>query len=233
MRPQTIALMITAGCGGGAGGTNDKDGDSDRPPLNCGMNAFDGGGTACECVGSYTPCADDDISCCAYDAASFDLTVIDIGVMPYKPDGGGWDWDGDVPDWMIEAANVIGYFSVEAATMAEVLEYTDEVAPYFLEGTVPPDPFYEVWEGDNQVVDASWTVDDDFEASWGMQTWVRPTNQQDIYLWFHDEDLLFDDDIMVITVPRDTFDTFAGWGPVEFRDLGSLFSLTVEIEPNF
>jgi hypothetical protein len=220
MRPFLILLTFAVACSGGGAGVKGEGGrGDDRPPLDCGFNAFDGGGDTCECVSHYTTCRDDAKSCCAYNATSFQLTVVSAGLMPFKPDGSGWDWDGDVPDWMVDLANTIGYFSAEAATIAEVLQYTDEYAPYLLEGTVPADPFYSVWVGDD-VVDASWTVDDDLAPQWGMETWVRPTAQADAYLWFEDEDLVIDDDIMVITVPRDTFDTVAGWGQVTFFDLG-------------
>jgi hypothetical protein len=228
-----ILWSYSVGCSDNDAGLSKRKGqDGDRPSLDCGFNAFDGGGEACECVAHYTTCRDDAKSCCAYDATAFHLTVVSAGVMPFKPDGSGWDWDGDVPDWMIDLANAIGTFSAKAATIAEVLQYTDEYAPYLLEDTVPADPLYSVWIGDN-MVDVSWTVDDDLAPHWGMQTWVRPSAQEDVYLWFEDEDLVFDDDIMVITVPRDTFDAVAGWGQVTFMDLGSLFSLTVEIEPIF
>jgi hypothetical protein len=233
MRPWIVVWMVATGCAGSDGGGNGKGGRDGDEPLDCGFNAYDDGGSQCECAAHYSPCRDDAKSCCAYDASSFTLTVVGADVMPFNADGAGWDWDGDVPDWMIDVANLVGLFSVEAATIAEVLEYTDELAPEVLEGTVPPDPFFEVWEGEDDQVDVSWTVDNDFSARWEMQSWVAPTNQKDIYLWFRDEDLLLHDDIALGIMPRDTFETVAGWGPVEFRDIGMLFSLTVEIEPNF
>lgn len=88
-----------------------------------------------------------DDRCGVEDASEFEVTVVGALVFPYKPDTESpWDWDGDIPDWMIDVTDALGDIvaSPELKTAAEILEIVDEVAPVLLEGTVPPDPILQV-----------------------------------------------------------------------------------------
>ena len=79
--------------------------------------------------------------------SAFRVRVHGALVFPYKPDGEEpWDWDGNVPDWMIDLSDALGdiLVSPELKTASEILQIVDEVAPIVLEGTTPPDPIVAV-----------------------------------------------------------------------------------------
>lgn len=68
-------------------------------------------------------------------------------MFPYKPeDEQPWDWDGSVPDWLLDLTDTLAAVvaSPELKATAEILELVDEVAPLLLDGTVPPDPVLNV-----------------------------------------------------------------------------------------
>jgi hypothetical protein len=80
-----------------------------------------------------------------------------------------WDWDGQVPRWLLEALDVIATFYPEAQTWLEILEKVDEYAPTLLEGLTPPDPyikFTDSTDNDAREYKRSGYVDDTTEPTW-------------------------------------------------------------------
>ena len=224
----TLFGMMAACSGGDGGGKGSGDGGEDE--LECGVNAV-AEDDACVCEGDYTWCDDGTDDCCAYDAQAFDFTLVSAAVLPYKDadDLEPWDWDGDVPDWLLDALYLIDDFYPEARTFAEVLEYVDEYAPELLEDTVPPDPYVELSQGES-LLDTTLTDSDTYEPRWRQETRVR-SGRQELDLWFMDEDLMFDDEITGVYFTSDDLAWCAGRGTLAFGPVGSLFEVVVEVEP--
>ena len=229
----TALAVLLVGCGSIRRGDHDRDDNDDRQEeITCGYNAAPAGRSSCECETHYEWCDNSQTDCCAFGTDTFKFTVRRAGFLPYKgPDSEEpWDWDGDVPNWLIDAMNILGVFVPEAASMAEVLGLVDEYAPELLEGTVPPDPYIEYWIND-EVVDASPTEDNTYEPNWRDTTKVRLGRNDTLYVVFVDEDLTFDDEADSIYAGQEDLQWLAGRGPLTMEGPYYLFDIVFEVEP--
>ena len=228
----TFALvsLFIAGCGVIGSGSDDDDDDRDK--VECGYNAQPDGDGDCECVTRYEWCGEGTDDCCAFATNTFRFTVHSAGFLPYKgPDSEEpWDWDGDVPDWLIEALELLGYAVPEAATMAEVLDLVDEYAPQLLEGTVPPDPYIEYWI-DDELYDASPTEDNTYEPAWRDTSVVSLRRNETLWVVFVDEDIYYDDEADAVYAEQEDLQWLAGRGALQMPGPYYLFNLRFQVEP--
>ena len=177
-------FVVTAACTAqeyGKGGTGDE-------PV-CGLNSFEAEDGGCVCETGYAECPDASADCCPADFEVFQVRLVGMTIHPLKPDGSPWDWDGDIPDWLIDIAALIGTVEPNAATLAQVLEAVDEVAPELLEGTVPPDPFVSYWHGDTFLFE-DLVFDDTYDNFTGVDFGEVDLGRGELYLDVYDEDLL-------------------------------------------
>jgi len=231
-----VPLALTAcysprGGGGGGGGGG---GDDDDDVVECGWNAEPTPSGDCSCVDDYEWCDwdTDGIDCCAYSTNSFRLVIGEAKVIPYKnaENREPWDWDGNVPDWLLQAVDLLSDFYPDAAAWSEVLQLVDEYAPELLEGTVPPDPFVEVYIED-EFLGATSTDDDTIEPYWNQEAQVTLGSSELVWLVFQDEDLQLDDLIQEVSMDLLFLQETAGRGWQDYTDLGNVFELTVAAEP--
>lgn len=208
---------------------------------NCGDHSYMDG-EECVCNDGYLWCNDDpdNWDCCPASEVDDDLEVAGLSVVgmrirPYKfQDDDGkpvpWDWDGHVPDWILEAVEVLAVFYPEAEGWLEILEKVDEYAPILLEGTAPPDPYIKFTDSagsDAQEYSSSSYYDDTVEPRWEDATvdaaLFREAGFVIVEVW--DKDVAFDDFIGQIEVPveqLDSFDSDGGWREIE--GVGTLYA---------
>ena len=216
-------------------GTIDGDGDEHERSgqVECGANAVRQDG-ACECRDEYTWCEGSREDCCAYDAAYFDVTVHEVVLAPYnylyydQP----WDWDGDVPDWLLDALDAISLLYPDVGSVAELADLVDEYAPELLEGTVPPDPFFEVYDDPGEITYTSETWGDSYDASFEQAFRVYPEDGTGM-LYFWDEDLAFDDEVQALSLPQDDLAGASGRGVLEGALWGNVYWLSIEVDAAF
>jgi hypothetical protein len=177
-------LAITGACTSSDSGK----GEGAKEPV-CGLNSVQAEDGACVCETGYGECPDGSSDCCPTGFDVFEVRLVDMTIHPLKPDGSPWDWDGDIPDWLIEVAGLIGTVEPHAATLAEVLQLVDEVAPELLEGTVPPDPFVAYWHGDRFLFEDR-VFDDTYDHFTGVDFGAVDLSRGELYLEVTDEDLL-------------------------------------------
>ena len=232
-------LLLLIGCvnTGWGDGSDDKDDDrdggrgDDDAPIACGVNAREQSGD-CECDDHYDWCDDGSDDCCAYDARAFNVTVHEVVYAPLNPNwyDEPWDWDGDVPDWMIEVMDALSYVYPDFATAAELARWVDEYAPELLEGTVPPDPVFEIYDGDEVVyVSDSWG--DDYEPNFRETFRIDPSGNRDMAILFWDEDPALDDEATMFSLGRDDMAWFAGRGEMTGIYWDAIYAVTWEVEP--
>lgn len=218
-----LPLVLGVGCAGGSfKGRAPGGGDT------CGQNSEMLGGD-CECVDAYEWCDDTSLDCCAYATTEFEIIVWSFGVFPYKDPStvSPWDWDGDIPDELITLLDLIGYVEPSAKTFAEVLEIVDETAPVLLEGTVPPDPMLDFYQG-SDYLDYMDLPDDTYEVSpgslhqldlargeWAMEVW--------------DEDIVDDDYVGAMVITVDDAQQLAGTTSV--WSSSTIWELELEVQP--
>ena len=220
------ALLLLVSCSTFSGLSGSKEED-----LSCGVNARAEDGD-CVCQNNYDWCDERGGDCCAWDARAYDLRFTAMTIAPYDMlyTGDPWDWDGDIPDWLIEALSTIGYIYPEAGTAAEVLELVDEYAPQLLEGVVPPDVFYEVYQYD-QLIDANDAQDDSYNPNFRGTLRISPDGDDDIILALYDEDLSWDDDLQFMYLDRTSMAWLSGRGTVFLPIQQNVHSMEVEVEP--
>lgn len=125
--------------------------------LTCAVSVTDADGNLAAGDAQVSP------GCGFYDPASLgDVSfVVDILFRPYITDevipgyeGAPWDWDGDVPDWILDVVGIVSdvldvgayldptlMTAAEAADVAEELLWLiEEYGPELMEPYVPPDP---------------------------------------------------------------------------------------------
>ena len=224
-RPVLTVVLSLIGCTG-SGNNRFKGGNG--AASECGYNTIDLG-NRCECADPYTWCDSVSTDCCAYDSTQFDIVLESFEIFPLKDPMGGdpWDWDGSIPDELLQLASIIGYFDPTVATVAEVMEQVDTYAPYLLEGTVPPDPWLDYYHGD-QYLDSTATFDDTYS--------VRPNTIHTLDLsrgdWSYevwDEDIVDHDYVGYFYITLDDAQQTAGrttkW------NLDPLWDVAVRIDP--
>jgi hypothetical protein len=189
---------------------------------------------------------------------SFDVAILRGLVFPYKPDSGEpWDWDGDIPDWMIDLTNSLADILMDPtlATAAEILEIVDEVAPLVLDGTTPPDPVLSVVAALDTATTTTTTTyfgGYTYTTTYGTYSFgtldaqddtIEPTFDLivpvDLYpeetLWFDmiDEDLVDDDYVGSAGLSLRDLQDLAWCGPTTLRGLpgSGLYSIDVVVEP--
>ena len=182
---------------------------------------------------------DTDADCGAPAATQFSVVIWNVTVMPYKPDGDPWDWDGSVPDWLLDLIEILGDVIPQAATAAELLAYVDEYAPELLEGTVPPDPYLEVASeiGGKEFV---WgytdtfanTYEAPFEVTLG-DPWFQPDPSEVIWIRAWDEDVVWDDEIGSVWLDRTSLREWANCGPLVWHNDDPTYSGLFEVEFEF
>lgn len=209
----------------------DGDGDGDPEPPTCGVNAH-AAGNGCACDAMFDPCDDYPDNCCAYWTDEFAVTIVSAIIDPYKDAETlqPWDWDGDVPDWLFDALDLLQIAYPDAATIEEVLDLVDQYAPDLLQGTVPPDPFVDFVI--NEVAQVRTSVQaDTIEPVWNEWGAVRIGAQETLYLDFFDEDLVFHD--LIETIPMTLADAqhLAGPGTWTLDRWGRLFQVTFRVDP--
>lgn len=174
----------------------------------------------------------------APDATTFDIYIDQVIVLPYKVGGDPWDWDGSVPDWLLDAVGLTddvlsgliesGLYPTTGETLTfaqvvaisdELLNAVDEHAPELLEGTVPPDIYAEVLVenlgGELTSHGISETVADtyhaDIRSEWSA---IRQNQAQTLWLALFDEDVFSDDEIGSLYLPHEATTAFADCGTV-------------------
>lgn len=190
--------------------------------------------------------------------ADFRVRVVDAFVFPYKPETEvPWDWDGDVPDWIVDLTGALGTVLANPGlkTTAEILDIVDEVAPVILEGTVPPDPVLVVdtslqtatttttttffggttWTytyGTETLATAD-TGDDTYEPRFDRAVGLELGASEDLWIDLYDEDLAFDDYIGSAVLERRDLRRLAKCGVRRVRGLPGtgLYSARVEVVP--
>lgn len=161
------------------------------------------------------------------------LTIVSAQIQPYKSveDKSPWDWDGVVPDALVDAIATLIQLTrpVDGILWATLIRTVADVAPDLLEGDVPPDPYYELSSFGTPMLDPSETIRNTLEPRWV----ARPTlvvAGEELLLTVRDEDLAFDDLIQEVIIAWDDLTAIRGEGDVEFQHLGRLFSLTIRVE---
>lgn len=117
---------------------------------------------------------------------AFVVTVVDAKVMPFQDlsTEEPWDWDGDVPDWLIEGMQLVGAYYPQAEAWAEVLDLVDQYAPELLEGYVPPDPLIDAYV-DDEYLSSSYADQDTYEPYWNYSETFRLSGSQEGWLEFY------------------------------------------------
>ena len=231
-------LLLLLGCVNTTGhGSDDKDdgrdggrGDDDDP-IECGVNARERGGD-CECDDHYDWCDDGSEDCCAYDARAFNVTVHQVVYSPFNPNfyDEPWDWDGDIPDWMTDLVDIFANVYPELETVSQLAEWVEEYAPELLEDYVPPDPVFEIYDGE-EVVYVSDSKSDNYEPNFSETFRIDPSGNQDIAIMFWDEDAAFDDEATAFALGRDDMAWFAGRGELTGIYWDAIYAVTWEVEP--
>lgn len=222
-----IAALLTFGC-------SSKD-DTTFTSF-CGYNAEPSASGECECVGEYTWCEfeGEEENCCAYFTHDFSFELISVKVAPYKDEAtqSPWDWDGDLPDWLLAALDLLAYYYPNAATWAAVLDLIDTYAPELLEGTVPPDPYVQFYDDRDDFLYETDALGDTYEPYVGVSMQVSLIADERFSFWVIDEDALFDDDIQGILVDLPALQLLAGRGDfaIQSTDL-NLFEMNLRVEP--
>ncbi len=190
---------------------------------------------------------------CGGSANRYDVWVDSVVIHPLNPGTGEpWDWNGEIPDWLLEATASLGeaLASTELMTAAEILQLVDEYAPELLEGTVPPDPIVtatrffpsssgsSAWSttytyttfGYTTTTDVSFNLaDDTYEPALGMQFDVRPSDGGELWIDLDDEDLAIDDWIGTVPLDEATLASVAGCGVVDVPGMDGIYSAQVEV----
>lgn len=192
----------------------------------CGYNTIDLG-DSCECAEPYAWCDADSLDCCAFDTTDFQIVLEGFTVFPLKETGEPWDWDGSIPDELLLLFDVIGSFDPHAYAISEVLEQVDTYAPYLMEGTVPPDPWIDFYQGQD-FLDSTSTFDDTYDVS-PRTVHTLDLTQGEWYFQVTDEDLAAHDDIGDFYITLDDAQWTAGRTTV--WNYGSLWEIAVSIEP--
>lgn len=173
-------------------------------------------------------CDDAPDDCCAYFTDTFEIGLVSAKLNPYKDPQNPWDWDGDVPNALLNALDILAYLVPETEVFSEVADAVDEFAPELLEGTVPPDPYFQIVMG-TDVVQSSGKKDT-YEPVWNEGTAVRFTDKP-MYIFVYDEDLLFDCDVPEgLAITEEDAAHFAGGSWVLYH-WGKLFELTFYVNP--
>lgn len=226
-RAGLFALLLAGGCTDPGGGGGGGKNDKGKP---CGV---DGG-------------------------SAFRVSVYDSVIFPYKPDTEApWDWDGDVPDWMIDVTDALGTILVspELKTAAEILELVDTYGPLLLEGTVPPDPILYAFAAlDDPTTTTTSTffggttytytygtytfgsyngLDDTYEPSFSRSFDVDLYDGERLWLWVEDEDLVDDDTVGGFAFELSELRERAKCGIQRIRGGGGngLYSMSLSVEP--
>lgn len=216
----TATLCIGYGCGDAGYGPSHQE---------CGANSIGGAGS-CACLPGYDPCDFSSAECCAWSATQFSVFVNSARITPFKPDSQQpWDWDGNVPDWLLQGVALLANFYPEAVVWSEVLTKVDEYAPELLEGTVPPD-VYLVIEQESAPTEAySSTQFNTYEPRWDEGLTGLHVAGGDILVRFYDEDLEFDDYIDGVRLDRESLRRHAGHGPTSYEFRTGLFEVTITV----
>lgn len=225
-----LALTLIAACSP----ENGLWGKDQPEQVECGFNAEPDGDYGCMCSEWYEWCEDDTDDCCAYGTNSFDIRMISAVVSPYKDEGDlqPWDWDGDVPDWLIDALELLADFYPQAQTAAEVANLVDQYAPELLEHTVPPDPYVEGYYGNQEEPGYEiGTWDNTYTPVWNRWWETTLSTNTHLTVWVIDEDLAFDDEIEGFYFDLATLQWAAGRGELQVLHFGHLFELRFEVEP--
>ncbi|MCB9684397.1 MAG: hypothetical protein H6738_05680 [Alphaproteobacteria bacterium] len=195
---------------------------------------------------------------CGASGSEFEVEVLGATVFPYKPETESpWDWDGDIPDWMIDVTDALGDIagSPELKTAAEILTIVDEVAPLLLTGTVPPDPVLQVVAaldtGTTTTTSTFFggttttttygtftfatldTEDDTYEPVFRQRVDVDLFSDETLWLDVWDEDLTFDDYVGSVGLKLRDLRDLGGCGKTTLRGPvdGGLYSVDVTVEP--
>lgn len=225
----TASLLVGCSAGPSGNGNNEAEGEGDSEPRDCGVESGD----------------------------EFALTVHGGSVFPYKPDSEApWDWDGDVPDWMIDVTEALGTIlaSPELKTTAEILEIVDEYGPVLLDGTVPPDPVLAVFAAlkdpattttstvfggttttttyGTYVFETRDTRDDTYEPEFDEAVEVDLFPDEELWLYVYDEDLVDDDYVGAAILDLRDLRDLSGCGRTRLRGGpgNGLYSVEIEVD---
>lgn len=173
------------------------------------------------------------------DATDFRVIVKSVEILPFKPETGEpWDWDGDIPDALIDAVDTLALLSGNGAVYGEILRQADEIAPELLEGTVPPDVFitFEHYDPiEDETVDTRETrvVSDTLTPTFADALFEVSFLEGDVLIiQFIDKDLAFDDDIATFLLDLETLQSLAGneWAFEGPDPLFPVRSMVIEVE---
>lgn len=231
-----LALALCIGCTGSDIVDGPK---SDDELAECGLHAFPISSTECTCDLGYVVCPTVQEHCCA-DKTDFRMVVHSSVIRPTKEDGQPWDWDGDVPTWLIDLAHELSdeidqvatsQTGIPAGTAAvTLLELTDRIAPELLAGTVPPDPYLWAVDDSDRLWMQSGYVSDTITPAWPEGFDVEfdgQTGAVHIEVW--DSDLALDDFIGWLSVDLEACQLLHELGPVPVPGEAGVAEMTVEV----
>jgi hypothetical protein len=215
-------------------------------------------GSAVGCTSSGVDGGRKDKPCGVDGGSAFRVEVRNAFIFPYKPETEEpWDWDGDIPDWLIDLTNQIGEIaaSPQLLTAAEIMEVVDEVAPLILEGTTPPDPILEVVAALDEAVTTTtstlfggttytWTYasypfgemdtyDDTYEPRFDQVVEIDLFPDETLWLDVTDEDLALHDYVGSVGLKLRDLRALARCGPTTLRapSNSGLYSVGLVVEP--
>jgi hypothetical protein len=222
--------------------TPSVDDDTDEQLAECGLHAYARDATSCECDSGYVICPTYTEHCCST-ATTFELLVLEAAVFPYKVDDNQkpWDWNGDVPNWIIQLASLLSdeidmafqSTLIPAGTIAvKLLELTDEHAPDLLEGSIPPDPYLWIVDDADRLLAESGYYPDSIDPSWTTRVDVELDRRTDaIHIEVWDSDVLSDDFIGWLSLDLEDFQLLQGAGPRSFQGQRGVAEMTIEVLP--
>lgn len=210
--------------------------DADVPPEEAEADAPPGGDEPA--IGDSAP-----VDGCGSEGRTFVVTVTDGFVLPYKPASGApWDWDGDLPNWMVDVVDVVGAITRDptVVTAAEILDVVDRLAPRLLDGTTPPDPVLVAstalaGEGEATTVDGVGRIgvdaagNDTYEPAFAVRAEVSLADDEVLRFDVKDDDVIGQDRVGAVVLGLEDLRAHAGCGPGKVRGDGGLYFLGFEV----
>ena len=212
--------------------TVDDDDATPLPPPDCGWNSYVDSSNECACEPGYEWCDafSAEMDCCST-SNTFDVWITEANIQPWKDNASGepWDWTGSLPDGLGSVIGNLVSVYAGATDFGEVIDAVLDLAPSLMSASVPPDAVFYAYEA-TYPIHESITIDNTVEPYWDERLDVLLYDGEELQLDFCDVDAVFDDQIQTVRLDLGELQEYAGRGPVVLRDVGRLWSLTIEVE---
>jgi hypothetical protein len=186
-------------------------------------------------------CRDDGSSCCEVTTRQFTLFVGGAVVQPYKGKADEeyepWDWDGTISEVVRNiaraAARVVAtYFGRPDLPVDELLDAIFDAAPELFAGTVPPDPFFVLRIGEDEIY-RSEHMSNTVEPNWNIDVpWVLDLRANNyLIIEVYDHDFAFHDLIDSISFSVDVLQAYAGRGLLSWGPFDGVYEIWLEVIP--